>query len=180
MPTIEEVRAQMQRIEEENGITLDTFGTKKEVKYLPETLYDNEVIQYLTSGFLDNNTWIIVCTDQRILALDKGMLYGMKQQEIPLENISSVKFKKKLMFAEVEIITSSARIKIENVFKNQVEFFVRTINASRESLKVANTTSSMPASTGVADEIEKLASLHDQGILTDDEFTSKKKQLLGI
>jgi hypothetical protein len=32
----------------------------------------------------------------------------------------------------------------------------------------------------VADEITKLDALKDQGILTEEEFTAKKKQLLGI
>jgi hypothetical protein len=31
-----------------------------------------------------------------------------------------------------------------------------------------------------ASQIKQLAELHDQGILTDEEFTAKKKQLLGI
>nr|WP_257205042.1 SHOCT domain-containing protein [Bacillus cereus] len=35
-------------------------------------------------------------------------------------------------------------------------------------------------SYSVADEIIKLAALKDQGILTEEEFTVKKKQLLGI
>jgi hypothetical protein len=30
------------------------------------------------------------------------------------------------------------------------------------------------------DELTKLAQLHDQGILTDDEFAAKKAQILGI
>jgi hypothetical protein len=29
------------------------------------------------------------------------------------------------------------------------------------------------------DELEKLAELHEKGILTDEEFQAKKKQLLG-
>ncbi|WP_100488594.1 SHOCT domain-containing protein [Sporolactobacillus pectinivorans] len=32
----------------------------------------------------------------------------------------------------------------------------------------------------VADQIRKFAELHDQGILTDEEFDAKKKQLLGL
>ena len=133
MRTIGEVEAQIRNVEEKYGMKLDTFGTKKEVKYLPEALYDNEVINYLTSGFLDNGTWLLVCTNLRILALDKGMVFGLKQQEIPLEKISSVGFKKKLMFAEVEIVTSSSKIKIDNLYKEQVENFVRAINSARES-----------------------------------------------
>ena len=36
------------------------------------------------------------------------------------------------------------------------------------------------AKTSVADEIRKLAELKEQGILTEEEFTAKKKQLLGL
>jgi predicted PhzF superfamily epimerase YddE/YHI9 len=40
-----------------------------------------------------------------------------------------------------------------------------------------------PASTGSSDymaELEKLASLRDAGVLTDEEFNAKKKQILGL
>ena len=30
------------------------------------------------------------------------------------------------------------------------------------------------------DQLQKLADLHDQGILTDEEFAAKKKQILGL
>lgn len=36
-----------------------------------------------------------------------------------------------------------------------------------------------PAAADPLDEIKKLAELHDQGILTDDEFQAKKSELLG-
>lgn len=37
-----------------------------------------------------------------------------------------------------------------------------------------------PAGDGVAGEIKKLGELRDQGLITEEEFTAKKKQLLGI
>ena len=37
-----------------------------------------------------------------------------------------------------------------------------------------------PAAPDAATQIKQLAELHDQGILTDEEFAAKKKQLLGI
>jgi Short C-terminal domain len=37
-----------------------------------------------------------------------------------------------------------------------------------------------PAPVDTAEEIRKLAELHEQGILTDEEFAAKKKQILGI
>jgi hypothetical protein len=37
-----------------------------------------------------------------------------------------------------------------------------------------------PAEEDVSDELTKLAQLHTQGILTDEEFSAKKAQILGI
>ena len=37
-----------------------------------------------------------------------------------------------------------------------------------------------PAETSEADELEKLAGLRDQGVITEEEFEAKKKQLLGL
>lgn len=42
-------------------------------------------------------------------------------------------------------------------------------------------TSSSPSSVGTdLDELEKLAELHARGILTDEEFSAKKAQILGL
>ena len=42
--------------------------------------------------------------------------------------------------------------------------------------------SASPLTTGTSnlDELEKLASLREKGIITDEEFDLKKKQLLGL
>jgi hypothetical protein len=40
--------------------------------------------------------------------------------------------------------------------------------------------SSAPAQSDYAAELEQLAQLKEQGILTEEEFTAKKKQILGI
>ncbi|WP_370543077.1 PH domain-containing protein [Geomicrobium sp. JCM 19055] len=48
-------------------------------------LHDNEVVNYATSGFLEGNTWLVVSTNQRVIFIDKGMVYGIKQKEILLE-----------------------------------------------------------------------------------------------
>jgi hypothetical protein len=43
----------------------------------------------------------------------------------------------------------------------------------------AATTPADPLQTSVADEIVKLASLHEKGMLTDDEFAAFKSKLMG-
>jgi len=60
------------------------------------------------------------------------------------------------------------------------------IKAAIENLKAMAKTSSAPAGKvekdmyDVADEIRELKDLLDDGILTQEEFDAKKKQLLGI
>lgn len=45
---------------------------------------------------------------------------------------------------------------------------------------IANRSPLQAPAASAADEIEKLASLRDRGVLTDEEFTAKKRQLLGL
>nr|WP_307894284.1 hypothetical protein [Clostridium botulinum] len=46
MPTLNQIQQQMKEV----NVT-DTFGTKKEIKFLPEVLREDEEIKYMTSGF---------------------------------------------------------------------------------------------------------------------------------
>ena len=41
-------------------------------------------------------------------------------------------------------------------------------------------TPAAPSESSYLDELKELAQLHDQGVLTDEEFEAKKKQLLGL
>lgn len=42
------------------------------------------------------------------------------------------------------------------------------------------TPASSSSDAAYLDELEKLAQLHEQGVITDEEFEAKKKQLLGL
>ena len=64
-PRAAEIAAQIDVIGE-----TDTFGTKKEIRYLPEVLDSDEKIVGLTSGVLQGTTWLIVCTDRRVIFLE--------------------------------------------------------------------------------------------------------------
>jgi len=52
---------------------------------------------------------------------------------------------------------------------------------ARRRLKPAPEAQARPAaSSNIADEIQRLAALKEQGILSDDEFAAAKAKLLGI
>lgn len=155
---------------------IDFYGTKKEVKELPNIIHDDELITYATSGFWKGNTWLIVSTNKRILFLDKGMFFGLKQIEIPINKINSIGFKKGLILGEIEIWDGASKMKIENVSKDTLSPFVDAVNKTRNKIDTLNNNTKSQISA--ADEILKFKSLLDQGIISQEEFDKKKKDLL--
>ena len=63
--------------------------------------------------------------------------------------------------------------------KALAEYIKHQINAPSEAT-VANIILPSKSEPDAFEQIEKLAKLKDQGIITDEEFTAKKKQLLGL
>ena len=82
------------------------FGTKKEFFHLPEVLSSGEQPLAIASGMMDGNTWLITLTNKRVIFLDKGMLFGVKQVDINLSNIVSVGGKTGLLLGKVRISRS--------------------------------------------------------------------------
>ncbi len=113
----------------------DTFFTKKEIKYLPEILRPGETIKAMTSGMLDANTWLITATDQRVIFLDKGMLYGLKQLEIPLKAITGVILKTGLMFGGINITAASVTHTITMIPKSDVKKVTDIISMLVQTVK---------------------------------------------
>ena len=57
----------------------------------------------------------------------------------------------------------------------------KVISAVKQANVSSQSQATQPANqSSVADELTKLATLKEQGILTEEEFTAKKKQLLGL
>lgn len=175
--TYEEI---LSRIKELGNI--DTFGTKKEIKELPNIMYQGETIEYMMSGLLNGNTWLITCTNKRVLFLDKGMFFGCKQLEIPLEKINSIQSTKGLLLGSISIWDGASQMKVDNVQKYSLQPFVNAVNNAKEALNqksVNNVVKEEKKDDSLA-QLEKLAELRDKGIITIEDFEAKKKQLLGI
>ena len=178
MATLDEIKGQIASLEG----ALDTFGTKKEIESLPEVLREGETIKGLTSGLTDGNTWLIVCTERRIIFLDKGMFYGLKQKETRLEKINSIEHKIGMLFGKITIWDGASQITIDNVNNKSVPPFLEAVNTAIEALK---NKANAPAPAGneqvdVASQLGKLADLRDKGVLTEEEFQGQKKKLLSL
>ncbi|MDY3869608.1 MAG: PH domain-containing protein [Pyramidobacter sp.] len=78
----------------------------KEIGYLPSILREGEEIAFLTSGYVDGNTVLAVATNFRLMVLDAGLVYGLRQQEFPYDKVNSVTGVRGIFFGKVKISTA--------------------------------------------------------------------------
>lgn len=171
--------AQCKRIAREMGD--DQFFTKKEIKYLPEILRKDEKLLGFVSGLMEGNTWLISLTDRRIIFLDKGMLYGLKQSIVDLNKVNAVSGSTGIMFGTITITDGAVNRTITNVLKKTVQPFTNKVQEAIEALnnkQAQPVAASSPKGEDKIETLKKLAVLKDQGILTEEEFTNKKAEIL--
>lgn len=157
------------------------FFTKKELNHLPAILATGEQILAFTSGQMDGSTWLITLTDRRIIFLDKGMLYGLKQATIDLDKVNAVSGKTGLFLGEIHIEDGASQRQIKNVLKKTVVAFTNKVRDAMESRK-QSFRSPPPAAASSTDDtvskLERLAALFEKGLLTKEEFDLQRAKLL--
>lgn len=197
MPTLAEVKAQIKALPHKY-----IFYTKKEIKYLPEILTDDEHILALTSGFHSNTTVLLVCTNRRLLFIDKGMFFGLKVKQLNLDRIQSIDSSYVILFGNIQVWDGAAAYKISMVLKESIDPFVKTVRDAMQQYRsisfrdatspqyAAPTPSTRPAAipqpaatassqqVDMLEQLERLAKLRDSGHLTEEEFQQQKTKLL--
>lgn len=139
----------------------------------------------------------IELTESKIVMKRKGFTaflgHGFKgDKEIFLNQISSIQLKKCSMLTNGYIqfafsggkeakggIVQATSDENTVMFKKKMEpDFIMLKDKIEEAITKFN--SPAPKTDGALDNLEKLAKLKEQGILTEEEFTAKKKQILGL
>lgn len=173
----EEAAVEYKRIAREMGD--DQFFTKKELRHLPEVLQDGEQVLAFSSGLMDANTWLITLTNRRIIFLDKGMIFGLKQTVIPLNKVNAISGKTGLMFGEIAIADGAGQHVIKQVWKKTVAPFTAKALEAIDTLD--STSSSTPKDSPENDrysQLERLAALKNAGVLSEEEFVAEKAKIL--
>lgn len=109
----------------------DRFFTSRELNSLPGLLAPMEQVLAFSSGLHEGNTWLIVLTDQRIILLDKGMFYGLRQSTIELNRVNSIESKVGIMFGEISIGSNAKNYLITNVWKKTVNPFTSKVREAQ-------------------------------------------------
>lgn len=115
----------------------------------------------------------IVVTNKRIY----GITTFNKRVDLPLDSVSAVGVD---FLHGINVATSSGRLHFK-FLKNNVEIhnIVSKLLVERQQAKELKDNSNIQNSSN-ADELKKFKELLDNGIITQNEFDEKKKQLLGL
>jgi hypothetical protein len=171
----EALKAEYTRIAKE--LNDHKFFTKKELNYVQEVISEGEQVLAFTSGFTDGDTWLIVLTDRRVLFLNKGFFYGLKQTSIDLNMINSISKETSLFFGSITIENGASKKSINKVWKSSVEIFVKKVNDATYALK--NRADPLEQQKNQMEQLFKLGDMLQKGILTQEEFNVQKTKLLG-
>lgn len=185
MQTLEQVQAQIAALPQKY-----IFFTQKEIRYLPEVLAEDEKILALTSGFMQGTTWLAVCTDRRVIFLDRGIIYGLRQLQMNLDRIQSIDSGHGLIFGTIRVWDGATAMLITLVLKSTIAAFVKTVQDAMDrykrqmvydvvkSAQAVEPTETTPPKQDFVSELERLSRLRAEGILSKDEFEQAKKKLL--
>lgn len=181
MPTLAEIQTQICNLD-----GFETFLGRKEIKELPNILQADEKVENIIQGTYNNGNGILVATNKRLVFVDKGILFGLKVEDFPYDKISSIQYETGILLGKLTIFTSGNKAIVDNVIKAKVRVFgdwVRARISSHHDNAIQQSITSQRNSQeniNIADQLERLAKLKEQGILTEEEFASQKKKLLGL
>lgn len=188
MPTLDQIKQEIRGLPHRY-----IFYTHKEIRYLPKILTEKEHILALTSGFMNNRTWLAVCTNRRVLFLDRGMFFGLRQLQMNLDRIQAIDSSFGLAFGTIRVWDGAASMNIGLVLKSSVAPFVRTVQDAMDQYKRlmvhelaatatnAHQTAAMAGSlpqNAFLNELERLAKLKAGGHLTEAEYSAAKAKLI--
>lgn len=121
------------------------------------------------------SSYELTVTDKRVY----GKVAFGKRVDLPVDSVSATSTIS--LFKGVSISTSSGKISFL-VIKNSQQIYdtINKLLIERQKEKTQNTGTTIVQNSDEADKLKKYKELLDSGVITQEEFDAKKKQLLGL
>lgn len=120
---------------------------------------------------------IFAATDKRLIFFAKK-LFGYDFESFPYKNISSIEKSKGMMGHTITFFASGNKAKMKWINLGDIDKFTQFINSRIGNPTENETKMELKSPDDIPTQIEKLSNLKDKGILTEEEFSNKKNQLL--
>ncbi|MGO3575139.1 MAG: SHOCT domain-containing protein [Lactobacillus helveticus] len=153
----------------------DIWFNDEDLAPLIAAVKDEEIIQYAAIGINEHSENVmLVCSNRNLIILKKK--HSDEQVEvIDLKRVKSVILKNQLMYGELSLIVGNQSLDINSINKVSAEILADNI---KKWSKIAQ--GEDDDFDQQLEQVKKLKELLDQGILTEEEFQAKKKQILKI
>lgn len=156
-------------------IDAGVFDICEDLAPLIAAVKDEEIIQYAAIGINEHSENVmLVCSNRNLIILKKK--HSDEQVEvIDLKQVKSVILKNQLMYGELSLIVGNQSLDINSI--NKVPADILADNIKKWSKIAQGEDDDFDQQL---EQVKKLKELLDQGILTEEEFQAKKKQILKI
>ena len=153
----------------------DIWFNDEDLAPLIAAVKDEEIIQYAAIGINEHSENVmLVCSNRNLIILKKK--HSDEQVEvIDLKQVKSIILKNQLMYGELSLIVGNQSLDINSINKVPAEILADNI---KKWSKIAE--GEDDDFDQQLEQVKKLKELLDQGILTEEEFQAKKKQILKI
>lgn len=179
MPSYEEIMNQIKSLE---GV--EKLLARKELKELPAILWEDEKVEDIVQGRYNNHSGVLVATNKRLIFIDKTLLGKLYVEDFPYDKITSIQYKTGWVFGEITIYASGNKAEIKDVLKGHVKRFAEYVRARITAPKEHASLSAMQTQSinnvDFLSQLERLATLKEKGLISDEEFEAAKKRLLGL
>lgn len=122
---------------------------------------------------------VLIVTGARVAFYRKGFV-GEVIETIPLKSITSIERKSTLGHRVIRIHTSHDDLEFKTFSKESELSLVEAIEDGRGLKSESTTVEKNNVSHDPYEQLKKLAELKDAGIISDDEFQSKKSKLMEL
>ena len=116
--------------------------------------------------------------DERIIIFERSMMGSESAQEFALPAIQALSVTKKMTGERIEVAHSGTKAEITNMQHGQADSITRAFHQLRREMQTTPATHTVAPPPDPMEQLQKLAQLRDQGILTADEFEAKKAEIL--
>lgn len=163
------------------GRMANKLGANRELRKLAGHLWEGEKVSMLVSGTYGRGTGLLVLTDRRLLFTYEGWT-NATTEDFAFDNITSVQWSSGMMLGTVTIFAAGVKAEIKNVDKGNGKQFVDQVRSFLATSKPAQQAATAPptpaAGSDPMEQLRQLGQLKDAGVLTDEEFQTKKAEIL--
>lgn len=153
------------------------FG-RREIRHVRNLLSISELVEELGQGLYAGKQRLVVLTNVRLFFFDKSLGGSETVEEFPIAAISSISMHKKMTGETLLVQAAGAKAEIKSMPHGQGDALIRAFWRVKQGADGSDVVPPVASDDAIA-QLERLARLRDQGVLSSEEFDAKKSELLG-